>query len=76
MVENNAMLTALTGAIEGTYTMFDLLKIIAAVAAGETRVSNLGGGRAQIEFDHVDESGVCVVGEMSGSARTDVALTP
>lgn len=77
LVENNTMLTALTGAVEGTYTMFDLLKIIAAVAAGQTRITDLGGGTAHVEFDHVvDADGVCVTAEMTGSERTSVTVTP
>ena len=76
LVENNTMLLALTGAVEGSYTIFDLLKIIAAVAAGETRITDLGGSRAHVEFDHVAEAGVCVTAEMSGSERTELTLTP
>lgn len=76
LVENNAMLLALTGAIDGTYTMTDILKILAAVAAGKTRITNLGSGNAHVEFDHIDESGVAVAAEMTGSVRSDVTLTP
>jgi hypothetical protein len=76
LVENNTMLLALTGAVEGSYTMFDILKILAAVAAGKTRITDLGSGNAHVEFDHIDESGVAVEAEMSGSERTDVTLTP
>lgn len=32
-----------TGAIDGTYTMADILRILAAVAAGKTHITNLGG---------------------------------
>lgn len=76
LVENNTMLLALTGAVEGTYTMVDLLKIIAAVAAGQTRITSAGSGAAHVEFDHVDQSGVCVAAEMTGSERTAVTLSP
>lgn len=76
LVENNTMLTALTGAVVGTYTMFDILKILAAVAAGETRITALGNSLAHVEFDQIDESGVCVEAEMSGSERTNVTLAP
>jgi hypothetical protein len=76
LVENNTMLLALTGAVEGSYTMFDILKILAAVAAGKTRITDLGSGNAHVEFDHIDESGVAVEAEMTGSERTDVTLTP
>ena len=76
LVENNTMLLALTGAVEGNYTMFDILKILAAVAAGHTRITDLGGGNAHVEFDSIAESGICVEAEMTGSERTDVTLTP
>lgn len=70
------MLAALTGAIEGSYTIFDLLRIIAAVAAGETTITPHGGGAATVEFEAVDESGIRVSSEMQGSERIDVTLTP
>jgi hypothetical protein len=76
LVEVNTMLATLTGAVEGSYTMFDILKILAAVAAGKTRITPQGGDRAHVEFDHIDESGVAVAAEMDGSERTDMTLTP
>lgn len=76
LVEVNTMLTTLTGNVEGSFTMFDILKILAAVAAGKTRITPQGSDRAHVEFDHIDESGVAVAAEMNGSERTDVALTP
>lgn len=76
LVENNTMLLALTGAIEGSYTSSDLLRIIAAVAAGKTRITDLGGGAAHVEFDAVDGSEVRVAAEMDGSERTAVTITP
>ena len=66
----------LSAAVEGIYTMSDILKILAAVAAGKTNITDLGGGNAHVEFDHIDESGACVEAEMTGSERTDVTLTP
>lgn len=76
LVENNTMLLALTGAIEGSYTSSDLLRIIAAVAAGKTRITDIGGGAAHVEFDAVDGSEVRVAAEMDGSERTAVTITP
>ncbi len=83
LVENNTMLLALTAnpggwgqVLEGTYTAADLLRIIAAVAAGQSRITNLGGGNAHVEFDAVDASEVRVAAEMTGSERTSLTLTP
>lgn len=76
LVENNTMLAALTGAIEGTYTAADLLRIIAAVAAGKTRITDLGGGAAHVEFDAAGGTDLRVAAEMTGSERTGMDLTP
>lgn len=68
--------TALTGAIEGAFTMPDLIRIIAAVQAGKSSITAFGGGAAHVEFRAVDDSEVRVAAEMAGSERTDVTLTP
>ena len=67
---------AVVGEIEGTFTLVDLLRIIAAVQAGKSSITTLGAGAARVEFRAVDDSAMRVVGEMTGSARTDVTLTP
>jgi hypothetical protein len=81
LVENNAMLLALTSGsfgwdtpIEGGYTAGDLLRIVAGVAAGTTRITPLGAGAAHVEFDAVDGSRVIVAAEMQGSERTSVVI--
>lgn len=76
LAENNTMLLALTGAIEGTYTMFDLLRIIAAVAAGESRITPLGAGAAHVEFDAAGGTDIRVAAEMEESERISLTLTP
>lgn len=67
---------AVVGEIEGSFTMADLLRIMAAVQAGKSSISSLGAGAARVEFRAVDDSEVRVVGEMTGSERAGVTLTP
>lgn len=67
---------ALTGPIEGAFAFPDLLKIIAAVAAGNTRIVNNGDGTAHVEFDAAGGTDLRVAAEMTGSERTGVTLTP
>lgn len=73
LVEINA---ALTAPIVGPYTLADLLKLLAAVAAGQTRIDAHGGGAATVQFDSVAGDGVVVEAEMQGSERTSVSITP
>ena len=62
--------------IEGGYTAGDILRILAAVAAGKTHIVKTGPHRATVTFDAIDESGTVVSAEMDRSERTDVTLTP
>lgn len=62
--------------VQGAFTMVDVLRILAAVAAGKTRIVDNGDGTAHVEFDAIDESGLVVEAEMTGSERTAVTLTP
>lgn len=62
--------------IQGTFTAADVLRILAAVAAGESRITALGSGAANVQFDAIDGSGVVVDADMQGSERTGVTLTP
>lgn len=71
-----AIYAAVVSPIEGAFTMAELLRIIAAVQAGKSSITTLGAGAARVEFRAVDDSAVRVVGEMAGSSRTDVTLTP
>jgi hypothetical protein len=61
--------------VQGSYTVGDVLRILAAVAAGTSRIS-AGGGVAQVQFDAIDGSGVVVDAAMQGSERAGVTLTP
>lgn len=71
-----AVYAAVASPIEGTFTMADLLRIMAAIAAGKSSIATLGAGAARVEFRAVDDSAVRVVGEMAGSERAGVTLTP
>lgn len=68
--------TALTAPIVGPYTLADVLKVLAAVAAGQTRIESLGGGAATVQFDSVHGDGVVVEASMQGSERASVSITP
>lgn len=67
---------AITQPIEGAHSMTDLIKFIAAVQVGVTRVNNLGGGAASVEFDAAGGTDLRVQADMQGSERVTVALTP
>lgn len=73
LVEINA---ALTAPIVGPYTLVDVLKVLAAVAAGQTRIDSHGGGAATVQFDSVHGEGVVVEASMQGSERESVSITP
>jgi hypothetical protein len=62
--------------VQGAYTMGDVLRILVAVAAGTSRISAMGGGAAQVQFDAIDGSGVVVDADMQGSERVGVTLAP
>lgn len=62
--------------VQGSFTVGDVLRILVSVAAGTSRITALGGGAAQVQFDAIDGSGVVVDADMQGSERTAVALTP
>ncbi len=66
----------LNAQIQGPYTMADVLRILAAVAAGEDTIVNLGSGAATVTFQAIDGSGPVVVADMQGSERLNVTLTP
>lgn len=62
--------------IQGVYTVADVLRILAAVAAGTTTIADLGGGAASVQFEAIDASGTVVDADMQGSERVTVTLTP
>lgn len=66
----------LTQPVQGPITVVEVLRILAAVAAGKTTILSLGGGQATVTFQAIDESGSVVVADMQDSERTNVTLTP
>jgi hypothetical protein len=62
--------------IQGTLTAGDILRILAAVAAGKTTIAALGGGAANVVFRAIDDSRDTVQANMAGSERTTVTLDP
>lgn len=63
-------------ALEGSYSVADTLRLMAAVLGGKDSTVALGHGQAHIEFRAVDDSAARVVAEMQGSERAGVTLTP
>lgn len=82
LVEVNAGIEALLARncfdeqIQGSYTAADVLRILAAVAAGKTLITALGGGAATVAFSAIDDSVTTVEASMQGSERVAVTLTP
>lgn len=58
--------------IENGYTLGDILKILASVAAGKTTIVDLGGGNATVTFRDLGDSLNRLVADMTGSARTTI----
>jgi hypothetical protein len=57
--------------LEGSYTASDLLRIVAAVAAGKTSIAG-----TTVTFRDVTDSSDIVEGSMTDSERTSVTITP
>lgn len=62
--------------IQGSYTAGDVLRILAAVAAGKSLITALGGGAATVAFSAIDDSVTTVEATMQDSERVAVTLTP
>lgn len=60
-----------TEIIEGTYTAADIMKILAAVSAGKTTITDLGSGNATVTFRNLGDTKDRSVFDMVGSERTD-----
>jgi hypothetical protein len=60
--------------IESGYTSSEILRLLAAVAAGETIIDDLGGGLATITFRDLADTKDRVVADMTDSERTSIAL--
>ena len=65
----------LDAVIEAPYTVADFLRLLAAVAAGKTRITNQGNGHTHVEFDSLDGAHLRVAAEVAECERT-VVVTP
>lgn len=63
-----------TEVIESGYTAAEILRLLAAYAAGKTTITDLGGGSATVQFIGLDGATVRIEGDMDGSERTSVTL--
>jgi len=63
-----------TEVIESGYTAAEILRVLAAVAAGKTTITDLGGGAATVTFVGIDGATDRVVADMTGSERATVTL--
>jgi hypothetical protein len=66
----------LDAVIETPYTAAQLFRLLAAVAAGKTRITNQGTGHEHVEFDSVDGAATRVAADMTDCERTVVVVTP
>lgn len=62
--------------LEGSYSVGQTLRLMAAVLGGKDSIVNLGDQQAHIEFRAVDDSATRVAVDFTQSERTDVVLTP
>lgn len=60
---------------DGTYTIEDLLKIMAAIMAGKTTITDLGGGMATVTFRNLADTINKVVADMDHSKRTNLTIS-
>lgn len=81
IVDTGAALTASDVAIavwdrvaEGSFSYADLVRILAAVAAGQTTIVDNGGGSATVTFRDVNDTKNRVVADMQGSERVTLTL--
>lgn len=75
-VEASAEEQVLQKIAEGTLTMEDMVKAMAAIMLGKTNINDLGGGNAQVTFRDTTDAVDRVVADMTGSNRTNVTITP
>jgi hypothetical protein len=64
-----------TEVIEDTLTAASILRILLSVLAGETTITDLGGGNATVKFKSVAGTDR-VIASVSGSERTSVTVDP
>jgi hypothetical protein len=59
-------------ALEGTFTAAELMRLLTAVAAGQTTIIDLGGGAATVTFRDINNTTDRVVADMQDSERITV----
>ena len=75
-VEASAEEQILMKVADGTYTVEDLIKAMAAIMLGKTAITDLGSGLATVAFRDLADSMNRVVASMDESERTSVTITP
>jgi hypothetical protein len=63
-------------AVEGSYTALQLQRLISAILAGKTTITDTGDGTATVVFRDLNDSTNRVEADMDGSERLDITLTP
>jgi hypothetical protein len=80
VVTGTGLTTANVGAavfntpIEGNYTAAEVMRLLSAVAAGQTTIVDLGGGLATVTFRDINDTVDRVVADMTNSERTNTTL--
>lgn len=62
--------------VESGITVEEVLRILLAVAAGKTAITDLGGGLATVKFRDTNDTKDRLTASMTGSERTTVTLDP
>jgi hypothetical protein len=61
-------------AIENGHTAEEIIRLLAAVAAGQTSITDLGGGSATVIFRDLDDTKDRITASMTNSERTSLVL--
>ena len=69
-VTEGAAAEVLAGLVDGAYTVSDVLKILSAISAGQTTITDLGGGAATLVFRNLSDTTDTVTATMADSERT------
>ena len=62
--------------IEGSYTAEDILRVIAAFAAGKTSIVTTGSGQAIVVFRDITDASDIITANVTNSERASVTLAP
>lgn len=61
--------------LDGAYTARDLMQVMAAILAGKTNITSLGGGNAEVSFRNISDTVDKVEATMTGSERTGITIS-